>query len=363
MARPTISLIYPSNNQTAVPIGSDIEITFSNSVDLSTIKNNVVLYGADFDFASGAGTAVYLDKDGVNTSLLRSPGFKGIVECTKTLVYVDSNGDVVADYSPLTRDEEEGDAYTHKLILSPKTILSPELKYYVYLIGEDEEGTGRGVSAKTVYDVDYTSGSNSTGKIFTYGGYTGGDDVVTVKITETGGPGIAQYKWWYSDSETENDARTGKTTSTRFKKLEDGLRIRFERDSSWETDDVFTFEVKTKEMLEESYTFSFTTSTSQIVEVPDTASSSVLGDMNYVEPTYGYLEVLESTPSDGDVNMKFSDRTIVIEFNNDIDPDSIDLDKITVVSYPLEGYFDGGGSDQQLFKSYTVQGNKLIIEV
>lgn len=358
MAAPTISLVYPSNGSTAVPVGADIQITFSCGVDLSTIKTNIVLYGRDSDFISGPGTATFIT-EGKSPDFLKSPGFKGIVPCEYQLVYLDSAGNE-EDVSLTDRTSEEAGQYNHKLILSPKTILAPNVEYKVYIIGEDEAATKRGVSSRTVYEVDASSATSVTGEVLMYGGYTGElDDTVNVKITEAGNIGTAKYKWWYS-SELEAEAREGKVTSRRFRKLEDSLQIRFSG-SAFILDDVYTISLNAQEFLDSSFSFSFTTSTTQIQEVPDTTSTSVIGIAT--EIVSGYLKVVKSSPEDGDSNLSFKKKQIIIEFDEELDSSTILDSTVTVLSYPISGIINSNEDEEELFKKLTVSGKKLIIDL
>lgn len=360
MAAPTITAIYPNSSQTSVPIGADITITFSSGIDLSTAKKNVVLYGPDFDMLSGPETATFLDKDGTNLNFLDSPGFKGIVPCDYELIYVDSNGDDVT-LSPKLLAEEEAGPYTHKLKISPKSTLAPSTTYTVYIIGEDAEGTERGLSGRTVYEVDASGASSTTGFVHAFGGYTGeSTDSIVVKITKSGNIGTAEYKWWYDDSESEANARTGKVTSRRFRKLEDEVQIRFSG-SGFVKDEYYSISVVPKQLLDISYTFSFETSTSEITSVPSTASTTVIGTTS--SSTTEYLTVVSIDPEDGATHQKFTSKQITIEFSSALDSDTITNDTVTVLSYPISGVIDSNEDQVELYKKLTVSGKKLIIDL
>jgi hypothetical protein len=360
MAAPTITAIYPSNNATSVPVGANIEITFSTALDLSTVKNNIVLYGKDFDFASGPDTAVYFNEDGTNKEFLKSPGFKGVVKCDYELVYIDSNGDTVS-LEPTSISDESAGPYTHKVIIKPKTILSPDLDYNLYIIGEDESGTNKGISTRTVYEVDSSGATGTTGVMHVYGGYKGeSHETVNVKITTGGNIGTAEYKWWYS-TDVESNATTGKVTSRRFRKLDKGIQIRF-TGSSFVVDDVYTVNVRAKEMLEQSYTSSFSTSNTEVTQLPDTTSTSVIGTS--VSSVSGVpLSIIDVTPADGASHQKFSDRKITIEFSATLDSTTVTQDSVTVLSYPISGIISSADEESELFKKLTVDSNKIIIDL
>ncbi|MAE81529.1 MAG: hypothetical protein CMB80_02245, partial [Flammeovirgaceae bacterium] len=227
MAIPTIDSIYPNDASTGVPLGAEIQITFDRGIDLRSGKANVVIYGVDFDKTSGPDSTAWIDGKGNNPYFLKSPGFSGTVECDYELVYVNSLGATI-DPQPevLTEAAEIAASYRHKLIIKPKSLLAANANYKVYIIGDSEGGTSRGVSARTVFDIDSTV-TSAAATLVAYGGYEGpSDDIIKVKITTAGDIGQAKYKWWYN-SAGEGTAIIGRITSRRYRRLEDGIQIRF----------------------------------------------------------------------------------------------------------------------------------------
>ena len=51
---------FPSNKSESVPVGVKIEITFDRAVDVQSAKDNIVIYGRDFDLVSGPETATWM---------------------------------------------------------------------------------------------------------------------------------------------------------------------------------------------------------------------------------------------------------------------------------------------------------------
>lgn len=359
MAAPTITAIYPSNSATSVPVGATIKITFSTGIDVSTVKNSVVLYGKDNDFISGPETATWFKKDGTNRDFLKSPGFQGLVKCDYELVYVDSAGDTVS-LSPEDLTDETGGPYTHQLLLKPQTILYPNVTYYLYIIGEEVEGTDKGLSCRTVYEVDSSGATSTTAETIIYGGYTkSGTDVVNIEITKAGNIGTAEFKYWY-DSEGVSAATTGRVTSRRFRRLDDGLQVRF-AGSSFALGDTYTANLYPREYLASSYTSSFTTSSADITEVPSTASTSVIGLTS--STTSEPLTVKSITPADGATHQKFSSKQITIEFSATLDSGTVTDDTVTVLAYPISGIINTADEEKELFKKLTVEENKIIIDL
>ena len=372
MAAPEIEAIYPNDEATGVPLGADIEITFSSGIDLASGKANVVIYGRDFDMTSGPESASWIDSDtGNNPFFLKSPGFTGVVDCDYSLVYVDGSGEEIDSSTTVYDEDEEAtgdgtDPYRHKLIISPKNLMATEGEYTVYVIGDSEEGTSKGVSKRTIFDVDDTAATSDTGSFTLYGGYTGSDDTVHIKITAAGDIGAAKYKWWYN-SEGESEAREGKITSRRYRRLEDGLQIRFSG-SGFEEDDEYTIAVYTSEYMEDSYSFSFSTGTGSITEVPSTASTSVIGTESSLVSDEEALEIVAMTPPNGSTHQSTSTRTIVIEFSGALDDTTITDDTITLLSYPVSGTFSGPSSTGaldpvEMVKGLSVDGNELTIKL
>jgi hypothetical protein len=371
MAEPTIQGIFPNDESIGVPIGVDIKITFDVGIDLKSASDDIVIYGQDFDMTSGPDSAQWIDSDtGDNPFYLKSPGFTGTVRVGFALYYVDDDGAPI-DPQPTytTRDDEEDDGYKCQIVVSPVENLAAEVLHKVYVIGDAEEGTSRGVSARTIYDPDTSGVTSTTGTIQVYGTFTGTvEDLINIKITTAGDIGTAKYKWWY-ESEDESEARTGKVTSRRYRNLEDGVQIRFEG-SGFIANDLYTVEVHPVEYLQESYTFSFTTGDGSIEEVPDSASTSVIGTLTPLDAEETeYLTVLSMEPADDAFMVSLSAaRTIDITFSGDLDAATVTDDAVSVYSYPVSGNFSGpsntnAGPRRELVKKLTVDDAVLTIEL
>jgi len=369
MAAPEIDAIYPSDGGTGIPLGADITITFSSGIDLASGKANVVIYGRDYDQTSGPESAAWIDSDtGNNPYFLRSPGFGGIVECTYSVVYVDGSGAEIDPQPSVTSEADElagdgADPYRHKLVITPKSLLAPEVDYSVYIIGDSEGGTSSGISKRIVYDVDSSSATSTTGAVSIYGGYTGTSDEVHIKITTAGDIGAAKYKWWY-DSLGEGSATEGKVTSRRYRRLEDGLQVRF-TGSGFNFDDEYVIALYTPEYLADSFNFTFTSGTGSVISVPSTASTSVIGTESSLDADVEYLTVESMDPPDGATHQSNNTREIQITFSADLDSTTVTDDTVTVLSYPVSGTFSGVGSASvvELSKGLDVDHSTLTIKL
>lgn len=364
MAAPTITSIYPTDSSTGIPVSPVIKITFDQDMDFSSCKGNVILYGRDFDITSGPESATWIDSNtGNNPYFLSSPGFQGTVPCDFELVYVDTSTGVEIDPQPDVLDETTV-SYYHQLKVTPKELLAPNVKYNLYIIGDAESGTSDAIQSRTVYDVDATSATSATASVVAYGGYTATDDTVNVEITTSGDIGTAKYKWWYT-SEGSSSARTGKLCSSRYRRLEDGVQIKFSG-SGFVSGDVYTFAVRAPEKFANSYTLSFTAGTGSIESVPETASTSVIGSTTALTSEATVMTVVDMDPDDGATHQSFKDRRITITFSNDLDSSTVTDANVTVTAYPVSGDFStdySGGEPQELVKKLTVSGDKLIIDL
>jgi len=361
MAIPIIDSIFPNDGSNGVPLGAEIKITFDRGIDLKSGKDNVVIYGVDFDKTSGPDSAMWINGSS-NPYFLTSPGFSGTVECDYDLVYVDVAGDPV-DPQPdvLSEADEIAAGLRHMLIVRPKALLAPNANFKVYIIGDSEGGTSRGISARTVFDIDDSAIADPAATMVAYGGYEGSaDDKIHVKITTPGDIGVAKYKWWY-DSAGEPTAITGKVTSRRYRRLDNGLQIRF-TGSDYTLNDDFVFKVAARDFLADSFTFSFDTGVGSVQAVPETASTSVIGTIGSLNPDQSFLEIVDMNPDDGSTHMPLNTRTISIKFSENLDPTTITDDSVTIYSYPVSGRYNDK-EVEELIKKLTVNGDELIIEV
>ena len=373
MAAPTIENngVFPGDGQQNVPLGADITILFDQGIDLRSVKDNIVVYGPESDRTSGP-EGLWLSGGGpLGKDIFGSPGFGGIVDCDVAVYYVDAAGDLPASQPVLTGKQAESDGgWRHKVVISPKDLLAKDTDYTVYIIGDSEDGTSHGISSRTVYDIDYSAATGDTGSVHVHGSWTGstpGGVTVNVKITKAGNIGTATYKYWDS-TENEANAKKGKVTSRRWRRLEDGLQLRF-TGSDFELGDIYTFEVQKPEILATSYTLSFSSGNGEVIELPETASASVIGTVQPVESVANVLNIVNMKPTDGSSHQINKDNKIIIEFSSALEASSVTQDNITLLSYPVSGSFDSGwglsrtDEPKELFKKLTVDGKFLIIEL
>jgi len=365
MAAPTIESVYPADNDSGIPTGATLKVVFDKGIDLESAKNSVVLFGADFDVTSGPQSAEWVNKSTSNDPFfLRSPGFKGIVDCNYAIRYLDSNNDPVEDVIAGAIDET---GYTCELLITPKKVLAPEVLYTLHIIG-DVDGTNRGISSRTVFDVVPDPGNDSeTGSIIASNtSYTGTtSEKIIIEITTSGDIGTAKYKWYY-ESDGVLSAKAGKVTSRRYRSLSNGVQIRFDG-SGFVSGDIFSIEVEPIERMETSTQISFTTNDGSYTEAPTSPSTPAKSEppaSTIPNVTIGNEEfyVTEMTPEISSFNVSTKTRQIIIVFNEDIDEDTVTNDSIKVSVLPVLGVFSDSGKEKILAKKLSVSGNTLTID-
>lgn len=369
MSAPVISAIFPNDGATGIPAGATIQITFDQGIDPKSVGECIVVYGPDSDMTSGPESATWIDRDtGDNPFFLSSPGFAGAVDCDVSVIYVDSTGAEVVGGEYLTAADETAAGVVSKVILTPKGLMQSEVTYNVYIVGTSESSVSRGVKHRTVFDVDDSAVTSTSGSVHVYGGYTGEyDDILYLQITNSGNIGAAKYKWWL-DSEGVGAAITGKVSSRRFRHIDQelGLQVRFSG-SDFISGDVYAVSLRAPVAMENSYSFSFTIGEGTILSVPSTAATSPIGGTTSLTSSATRLEVLKMDPPDGSTHQKFKNRKITITFSEDIDPLTVTQDTVTVLAYPVSGKFDSSLSNTseqvELAKKLTVVDDTLIIEV
>lgn len=367
MAAPTILETYPANNDTGIPVGIQLTVTFDRGIDLTTAQQNIVLYGPDRDYWVGPESIEWVDKEtGNNPFLLSSPTLQGQVECLYTWEYVDTDGTVVdptAQIDSLATEQDSG--FIYRLRITPTQPLAASADYKFVIIG----GTDRGIVSRTVWDTVPDSGNVGTdGEIQIGSTWTGADDILNVKIEVSGDIGTAKYKYWF-DSETEADAVVGRVTSRKFRKLREGIQIRFQG-SGYVINDIYTVSLSAQERLAANYEISFQTNDGTFSVAPDSPSTPATSQppsstmpSSTVGPGTALFDVVSVDPEDGSTNLPITTRTITVEFSEAIDPTTITQDSVKVWAYPITGVYSETYQPILLARKLTVDGTTLTIEV
>lgn len=369
MSAPSVVDTYPANSDTGIPVGATLLVYFDKGVELQTVKDSIVLYGADRDITSGPDSAMWMDSfTGSDPFYLTSPGFQGVVPVVIELAYYTLGTTTEADPGTITGEADETSAnvgHVAKITVDPNysATLAPDLTYQWHIIG-DPSSQGVGVSARTVFDVEAGGSNTGDGGMLSSGPYSGSTaDTLHVKITKAGDIGTAKYKWWY-DSAGEVSAVIGRVTSPRYRSLDNGLKVRF-TGSDFDVNDEYTFDVEPFERLATSTIVSFTTNDGTYTAAPDSpstpATSSPPSTSLPTNASAGFT-VDEMFPIHGSYNVDPNNRIITITFTDDVDASTITDDSIKLWKYPVSGEYSDTFAPVELQKVLTVSGNTVTIE-
>jgi hypothetical protein len=359
LTAPSIVSIYPASGAISAPVSCQVSIIFDREIDETRLEDGgFVLTGPDDIYYTGPHLDVDFDDPttGEDDAILTSPGYIGFAEGTYTFQRVDSEGSVLSgayDYSGL------GTLYRTKVLFTPSKPLYPNTEYTVYLTGDDDALDDRkaGITTRTVFDPQkgFTSG---TGMISARGGYTGTiSDRFVFTVVTGGAPGVAVARWY---KESDPVLTYVLSTSSGYMSVADGLEVKF-NSGNYVVDDTFYVTVAPPETMDSTYTWSFTTGSGSITDVPDSASSSVIS----TTPASTVFQVSSTSPANRKSNLPLKDcRIITVTFNNSIDEDTINDETLKVFGLPVNGIEDGSISYRgELVKKYVVSGNILTIYI
>lgn len=390
----------PVNQENNFPVGQEIILIFSESVDIKKIKESVSLFGKDFDRTSGPDNALWINNSsGENPFFLRSPGFNGFVDYDVELFFGSPTKATLA----LEEDQSQIDKQETRVaivVLTPKKVLKEESEYTLFLVGKNIDdlenltedyqviSKDRALSPRTIFDaykIDNGSNVEQTSRIKTYGSYDSKNNeassIVNLKVITAGEGSAAKYKWWFSDENEPQPAdtiykeRTFRATS-RWRKLDRGVLVKFNQ-GTYDLNEHFYIKCydRSADNLETSFIINFQTSTDSIYTYPEVQSTSPIGiDEVYIPsgiPTVSTVEplkVVSMTPYDGSVNNDLSLDKIVIEFNRNLDATTVTQETVKILSYPVSGTFDGNSGtrsnrEYKIYKIVSVEDNKITLEL
>ena len=321
-----ITSCFPSDAATGVPLKTEIVLVFDEPVDEESAKENILLFGPDFDKAYGPWSVQWLQKRD-DPYFLKSPGFKGQVELSYTFQLLDDDDNIVTD-PDFSNDAPN---YHSKIIM--KGNLAPLTDYELYVVGNPEGTAVYGLSKRTIFDGQPDEANNGTGQIQTKGTFTGDSEkTIVIEITKEGSPAELEYIWYYQSSPSLFKQGFG---SRKYRQLADGISFKF-LGTDFQLADKFYINVAPKTYLEETYKVSFKTGTGSISAIPDNASTSVLGDLN--SPVRNEFKVLSTSPKDQSIKVSDKLKMITVRFNNDINPSSVNDHLINIKLEPATGY-------------------------
>ena len=331
---------YPLNGTESFPIGEEIYLEFSNLVDEKSAKESIHLING---------------------------GSKEIVETDVTVTAVDGQGLALLDDFTVRQAAQ-------KTVVSvkPKQLLSAHTKYELIIRGLSleeefllrEELDSNTLSERTVFRA--TINDSFTELVRAYGSYEGlQESSINIEIVEAGNDSQAKYIWWFeNENKPGTNSRNLNRTLSRWRSLSKGCYIKF-YGGSFSVGEVFKIKVYPKNKLENSYRINFSTSSEDLLIKPEVASESDIGinipsfSTNKFEDQ---LRVVDVTPRDGSINNPLNTNRVVITFNKELDPESIDQDKIKLLKQPVSGFYNGASKEQRLPKEVFVTGKQIVLE-
>ena len=362
MTAPQIIDSYPANNAVGIPVADQVKVTFNQEMDLSSINTGTfVVIGKDEAPIFGPVDVTPLDDPGFeDEDILSSPYVGAYVKGTISFVKTNASGGTIEDDSLLDEDGD-GTLWNTMAVFIPDTPLSPTSGYTVVILGDEniEDDLDTGVRTRTVFDTKSVSVAGTASVSFD-GGYKGDDNrTYIVKITTPGATGVAEYEWWRESAPL--DVYQGRTT-TGERELEDGISLTCSHDGDFILNDTFSVVVKPYVLLENNYSWSFTTGSGSIAIPPSSSSASGIIALD-TAGLAGGLEIVSVTPDYRETNLDPNTVTeIVIVFNKDLLASSITQETVKVWTESVNGdpRFPSEGSIPTIL---SVEGNVLTIQI
>lgn len=114
-------------------------------------------------------------------------------------------------------------------------------------------------------------------------------------------------------------------------------------------------------------TLEFTTGSGSIQQIPSTVSTSILNlpTLHTISDTTGVpLQVVKITPNNRSVENAVTLREIIVEFNKEIDPTSVNIDNISIIASAITDHPKAVISAQgELVLTFEVSGKFLILKI
>lgn len=351
-----VDLIHPSSNAVAVLVGDQVWVLFDQEIDESSVKEgNFFVTGPETDTWSGPDLTKWdIGHDGED--VLNSPGLTGIVPGTFTFERLNPG-----DLNAFTGVDVTGDGtlYRTKAVFTPTRAFTPDTKFTIYLIGDEDDADTlkTGVKPQSVFDTEH-SGTGSDDLKFT-GTYAdpAATDVVNVRILTSGEVHTATFEYWF-DSAPLNIV--GPVVSEARVFLNKGVFVEF-KTGTFDANDEFTAVLIEQEPFIGTFNWDFETGSGSIQTIPTTTSTSVIGNLVPVTTAIAGFKITDIDPEDRATNLALTTKQIVLEFSNNIDPTTVTSERVRVMGFPVNGD-PNVLQEREIYKDITVVGNKIILD-
>ena len=272
--------VYPEDGATGMEILPEIVANFPIDVEEKSLKE---------------GMALVQIEDG-EPSLISIP-------CDIEIIKKDTNGDEVK--SPVVVATS---GITTEVTLTPQFPLEANAKYSVIL--------GKDIQSRSVFDAVASGENTGIGGLEVSGNYEGllASDHYTITIQEDGTESKSYYKWTRgSDAISQTYIRA----TRRSIEIDRGVFLKF-IPGDYKVGDTFTLAVNNTDKLQDLYSWSFSTGSSEVLTPASESSTSVIQFPVSGGEVLSKLRVVGSTPGDRDVLVDLETETITIEFSEDL---------------------------------------------
>lgn len=299
-----ISDTTPNNADEGIALETTIDVVFDEEVDPDSIigaGNLVVVTSASKLIEQGPGLEnLFATPD----DLLVSDVFSGFVEGVIT-----TEDNLTVTFTPSAPLEADR---LYRVIISTKVV------------------------SKTIDAVVPDGGNTSTGTFLTKGPYTDNiADTFTIEIDTGGTLGVATFTY----TRVSTGLTSAPISTDRLVQLEDGVSLIF-KSGTFVAGDVWTFDTIVGIPLDDIYEFSFTTGSISHTQVSEETKSFQIEarEIRGINRIDGVAAVDSSTlalvsifPEHQASNVPISQRQIVLTFNKDLDPASVDDATIQII--------------------------------
>ena len=321
-----IDLIHPTASGTGVILSDTAWIVFDREIDQTSVEDgNFFLTGPDFDQVTGPDLQIYQDLASSGSGeddFLESPGFEGLVAGSFSFERISlTTNDVVST----TDVVGSGHLFRTKATFTPTNRFQADTEYSVHVSGDEYtlDTLLTGISSRTVFDPVASGTNTGTGDIIAVGGYIGNNtDTYHVAITTAGAVGTSKFTF-YRDSDLLSVFGPFRTKEAGVL-LSDGVSVEFE-EGQYDVGDSWHFVCQPREVFSGNLIWTFKTGSGSIASIPDSTSTTVIGDIGTTATTSSSsattFSVSSTSPVDNATNQVIvpGEYTITVNFNSDID--------------------------------------------